>query len=84
MTESDNATDKEPDWLNPANERKSPYTEAEIGLFVEDFIRGLDDSEWDKIKSEYGEENARERLRTAMRGMDANNLANMNPVGSIN
>ena len=83
MTKSDNATDKEPAWLDPANERKTPYTEAEIELFVEDFIRGLDESEWEKIKSEYGEENARERFRAAMRGMDANDLANMTPKGSI-
>jgi hypothetical protein len=53
-------------------------------LFVEDFIRGLDDSEWEKIKAEYGEENATERLRTAMRSMDANDLANMTPIGSKN
>jgi hypothetical protein len=84
MAKSENRADKEPDWLDPANERKTPYTDAEIELFVEDFIRGLDDSEWEKIKAEYGEENATERLRTAMRSMDANDLANMTPIGSKN
>ena len=84
MSKSDNTPHEEPDWLNPANDRKTPYTEEEIDAFVEDFILGLNDSEWAAIISEYGEKNARERIRTAMRSMDTNNLTNMTPKGSIN
>ena len=30
--------DKEPDWMNPANDRKTPYTNEEIEEFVDGFI----------------------------------------------
>jgi hypothetical protein len=79
-----NGPDKEPDWVNPANDRKTPYTEEEIDTFVEDFIRGLDEQEWLSITAEYGEEEARKRIRTAFVKMDENNLVNMSPKGSVN
>jgi hypothetical protein len=28
----------EPDWMNPANDSKTPYTYKEIELFVDGFI----------------------------------------------
>jgi hypothetical protein len=79
-----NGPDKEPDWVNPANDRKTPYTEEEIDTFVEDFIRDLDEEEWLSITAEYGEEKARQRIRTAFVKMDENNLVNMSPKGSVN
>ena len=33
----------EPDWVNPANDRKAPYTEEDLELFVDDFIKGFGD-----------------------------------------
>lgn len=27
-----NERDKEPDWMNPANDRKTPYTDEEIDV----------------------------------------------------
>ena len=79
-----NGPDKEPDWVNPANDRKTPYTEEEIDTFVEDFIRGLDEQEWLSITPEHGEEKARELIKTAFVTMDKNNLVNMPPKGSVN
>jgi hypothetical protein len=79
-----NGPDNEPDWINPANDRKTPYTEEEIDTFVEDFIRGLDEQEWLSITAEYGEEKARKRIRNAFVKMDENNLVNMSPKGSVN
>ena len=35
----------EPAWLNPANDRKTPYTEAELELFVDGAISNMDDVE---------------------------------------
>ena len=84
MNKTDDGSDKEPDWLNPANDRKTPYTEEEIDTFVEDFILGLDDQEWLSIKSEYGEKNARERIRAGFVKMDERNLVNLTPKGSVN
>ena len=58
MNTNDNGPDKKPDWVNPANDRKTPYTEEEIDTFVEDFILGLDEQEWLSMTSERGEETA--------------------------
>ena len=84
MNNNDNSSDKEHDWMNPANDRKTPYTDEEIDTFVEDFILGLDKQEWLSITAEYGEEKARERIRTAFVNMDENNLVNMALKGSVN
>jgi hypothetical protein len=84
MNNNDNSSDKEPDWMNPANDRKTPYTEEEIDTFVEDFIRGLDEQEWLSITAEHGEEKAREKIRTGFVNMDENSLVNMTPKGSVN
>ena len=81
---NDNGSDEKPDWVNPANDRKTPYTETEIDTFVEDFILGLDEQEWLSITAEYGEEKARERIRTAFINMEENNLVNISPKGSVN
>ena len=81
---NDNGSDEKPDWMSPANDRKTPYTEEEIDTFVEDFILGLEEQEWLSITAEYGEEKARERIRTAFVNMDENNLVNMSPKGSVN
>ena len=84
MNKDDNGSDKKPDWMNPANDRKTPYTEEEIDTFVEDFILGLDDQEWLSMTSQYGEQKTREIIRAAFVKRDENNLANMTPKGSIN
>jgi len=79
-----NELDNEPDWMNPANDRKTPYTDEEIDVFVEGFIIGLDDKEWADIKLKYGEEEARKRIRASMVDRDERNLSNLTPKGSIN
>jgi hypothetical protein len=79
-----NELDNEPDWMNPANDRKTPYTDEEIDVFVEGFIIGLDDKEWADIKQKYGEEEARKRIRASMVDRDERNLNNLTPKGSIN
>ena len=84
MSKTDNGSDNEPDWINPANDRIIPYTEEEIDAFVEEFILGLDDQEWLSMTSQYGEQKTREIIRTAFVKRDVNNLANMTPKGSIN
>ena len=84
MNDNDKGSDKNPDWMSPANDRNTPYTEEEIDTFVEDFILGLDEQEWLSITAEHGEEKARERIRTAIVNMDENSLVNMSPKGSMN
>ena len=48
----------EPDWMNPANDRKTPYTDKELELFVDGFIEGFED-EWEDLKFKLGETIAR-------------------------
>jgi hypothetical protein len=84
MNKVDNVSDKEPDWMNPTNDRKTPYSEEEVDTLVEDFILGLDDQEWLSMISEHGEKNAREIIRATIVKMDENNLVNLSPKGSVN
>ena len=83
MNKNDQDSDSVPDWTNPANDRKTPYTEDEINLLVEGFILGLDDQDWLAMKSDLGEENARRRIRAGFIRMDERNLINMTPKGSV-
>ena len=84
MSKTNKPSDKEPEWMNPANYRKTPFTEEELDNFVEDFILGLDDQKWLSMKSQHGEQKAREKIRAAFGKRDENNLANMAPKGSVN
>ena len=34
---------KEPDWLDPKNDRKTPYTEKELDMFVDGVIDNMKD-----------------------------------------
>ena len=84
MSESDDSCEFEPDWVKPANDRKTPYSDDEIDRFVDDFILGLEKREWDSMKSKYGEKKARERIRAGFIGLDENNIINMTPTGPMN
>jgi hypothetical protein len=83
MNKKDNDSDKEPDWMNRANDRESPYTEEEIDIFVEGLILSLNDKDWLAMKSELGEEKAREKIKAGIVKMDERNLVNITPKGSI-
>jgi len=84
MSKTDNGSGNKPDWMNPANDRKTPYTEEEIDAFVEDFILSLGDHDWLSMASQNGEKKTREIIRAAFVKNDMNTLANMTPKGSIN
>ena len=72
----------EPAWLNPANDRKTPYTEEELEQFVDGAISNMDDVEaWNNLVAEHGEKKAREMLKEGFRRMDERNLVNMETKG---
>lgn len=73
----------QPDWMNPANDRKTPYTEEEIGEFVEGFILGLDEEQWEDLKLKYGEQAAREKIRLGLIALDERNLINITPGSEV-
>ena len=83
MNKKDNDSDIEPDWMNPSNDRKSPYTEEEIDILVEGFVFTLNDKDWLAMKSELGEEKAREKIKAGIVKMDERNLINISTKGSI-
>ena len=79
-----NSDDWEPDWMNPANDRKTPYTEEELDEFVEGFISSMSDVE--KVKSmieQDGIEKVKETLKERFREQDERNLINMIVKGSV-
>jgi hypothetical protein len=82
MSEKDKGAEQEPDWLDPANDRKTPYTDEEIEIFVEGFILGLDEPEWSSMKSELGEAKARKKIRAGIIRMDDKNPINLSTKGT--
>ncbi|MBU2646729.1 hypothetical protein KKI24_18615 [bacterium] len=65
-----------PDWMDPANDRTTPYSEEELDLFVEGFINNMG-SDWEDLVSKLGEEKARRIIKLGFRKQDENHLANI-------
>jgi hypothetical protein len=86
---TDNDSDKYPDdweppWMNPANDRQTPYTEEELELFAKDFIVRMSDVE--KLKhmvEKEGLDRVKEIVKEGFRNQDENSLVNINFEGSI-
>ena len=70
----------EPDWLDPANARKTPYTDAELDVFADDFIAGMADTKaWKDLVAEVGELNTRDVLKQRLAAQGASSLINWQP-----
>lgn len=63
--------DDEPTWLDPANDRKTPYTDEEIELFVDGFIEGFPEY-YEKLVKDDGPNTARIILRNRFKAKDSN------------
>ena len=62
---------KEPDWLDPKNDRKTPYTEKELDMFVDGVIDNMKDvNSINKAIDEEGLLETRRILKQAFREMD--------------
>lgn len=67
----DHADDWEPEWMNPANDRKTPYTEEELKIFAEGFAESMSDTKaYKDFQSEVGEENTIKVLKEQFREQD--------------
>jgi hypothetical protein len=74
-----------PDWLDPCNNRKTPYTDAELDIFTDDFIARMSDTKaWKNLVAEVGEPKARDVLKQRFAARDAKNLLNWQPGGLLN
>lgn len=69
-------------WLKECNDRKTPYSEAELDRFVEDFIASMDDVQalTEMIESQ-GIDKVKSLLKERFRSQDENNLINMHVSG---
>ena len=57
-------TSSEPSWLDPRNDRKTPFTDAELDVLADDFIARMADTQaWQDLVAEVGEQQAREVVK---------------------
>ena len=78
-------TSSEPSWLDPRNDRKTPFTDAELDVLVDDFISRMADTQtWQDLVAKVGEEHAREVVKQRLAAQDANSLINWQPDGPLN
>jgi len=66
----------EPSWLDPRNDRKTPFTDAELDVLAEDFIARMADTQ-------VGEQRAREVVKRRLAAQDENSLINWQPDGPL-
>jgi hypothetical protein len=74
----------EPSWLDPRNDRKTPFTDAELDVLTDDFIARMADTRpWQDLVAELGEQQAREVVKRRLAAQDANSLINWQPDGPL-
>ena len=74
----------DPPWLDPSNDRKTPYSDAELEDFVDDFsARMADTKAWHDLVEDVGDERARQILKEQMAAQDRNSLINWEPDGLL-
>jgi len=85
VAKKDSSKNGEPEWINPSNDRKMPYTDEELDLFVTDFIANMADTPaWKALVDDVGEEKARQILKERFMARDDRNLINWDPAGPAN
>ena len=73
----------EPDWLNPANDRKTPYTDAELDRLASDFLAmNKDVAVWKDLIARVGELEALAVVKQRLAARDSKSLINWRPSGS--
>jgi hypothetical protein len=85
MNEKDNPKNEEPEWLNPSKDRKVPYTDEQIELFVSEFIENNSDVQaWIDLVQDVGDAQARQILKERFLAQDEHSLVNWTPFGPPN
>ena len=78
-------TSSEPSRLDPRNDRKTPFTDAELDVLADDFIARMADTQvWQDLVAEVGAQQAREVVKQRLAAQDANSLINWQPDGPLN
>ena len=85
VAKKDRSKNDEPEWIDPSNDRKTPYTDEELELFVTDFIANMADVQaWNGLIKDVGEKKARQILKERFMARDDKNLVNWDPDGPAN
>ena len=72
----------EPAWLDPRNDRKTPFTDAELDALADNFIARMADTQaWQGLVAKVGNQQAREVVKQRLAAQDANSLINWQPDG---
>jgi hypothetical protein len=72
----------EPFWLDPSNDRKTPYSDAELDRLTDDRIAmQADTPDWRNLVAEVGTHQAREIVKLHLADRDPNSLVNWQPSG---
>lgn len=75
--------ENEPDWLNPANDRETPYTDAELDRLAADFLAmNKDVAVWKTLITKVGEHEALAVAKERLAARDPRSLINWPPSGS--
>jgi hypothetical protein len=81
---SDLQMNPEPSWLNTSNDRKTPYTEAELDRLSTDFLAMIADTPAVRgLIAEAGKQRAIEIVRRRLAERDTNGLINWQPAGPV-
>ena len=74
----------EPDWLNPANDRRTPFTDAELDRLASDFLAmNRDVAVWKALIARVGEIEALAVVKQRLAARDTNSLISWLPIGSM-
>ena len=75
--------ENEPDWLNPANDRKTPFTDAELDRLASDFLAmNKDVAVRRDLIARVGELEALAVVKQRLAARDPKSLINWSPSGS--
>ena len=77
-------TSSEPSWLDPGNDRKAPFTDAELDVLVDDFIGRMAGTQaWQELVAKVGQQQARKVLKQRLATQDSNSLIGWQPDGPL-
>ena len=77
-------TSSEPAWLDPRNDRKTPFTDSELNVLADDFIARMADTRaWLDLVAKVGKQQARDVVKQRLAAQDANSLINWKPGGPL-
>jgi hypothetical protein len=77
-------TSSKTSWLDPRNDRKAPFTDAELDVLADDFIARMADTQaWQDLVAKVGQQQAKEVLKQRLATQDSNSLIGWQPDGPL-